>query len=343
MDWIYLLRAQQADFIERLKSGCLFHCTTEGQHSELTVISGDKKLNQLQSFCRSMEQKYQENDPKCLFINNMKGKLGEEVVKTRLGNLVSEVDYKIKIGGDGKIDFTLMADPSVGIQVKTRYSNISNINTVAWTIKQEEIRKNAVLVCILTQEKVIEDQTQYHLIQAGFLPTEMITNDQVLVKMDELLYCGGLQSYLNNISSTDKKGQKENKLHTYIFNILSKSFANFSTGIDHLKPGKYEKAIEKFNEVIRLTPGMISAYSMRAFSQQYRQNYVGAIEDYTQALQKIRFLEARYFYSRGVLFAHMNENEKALADFQKAADFFKEQGQQTEYKKIELLLTKLQQ
>jgi hypothetical protein len=50
MDWITTLRAQQADFIERLKSGCLLYCDKEGQHSDLIVISGDR-LERLRHFC----------------------------------------------------------------------------------------------------------------------------------------------------------------------------------------------------------------------------------------------------------------------------------------------------
>ena len=45
MDWTTILKAQQTDFIQRLKSGDLLHCEKEGQHSELTVISGDNELD----------------------------------------------------------------------------------------------------------------------------------------------------------------------------------------------------------------------------------------------------------------------------------------------------------
>jgi hypothetical protein len=34
MDWTTILKAQQTDFIQRLKSGDLLHCEKEGQHSE---------------------------------------------------------------------------------------------------------------------------------------------------------------------------------------------------------------------------------------------------------------------------------------------------------------------
>jgi hypothetical protein len=72
MQWMIPLIAQQADFIQRLQCGYprhLLHCETEGQHSELTVISGDR-LRQLRKFCWEMVKKYRPNDPQIYFINN---------------------------------------------------------------------------------------------------------------------------------------------------------------------------------------------------------------------------------------------------------------------------------
>jgi transcription-repair coupling factor (superfamily II helicase) len=202
MDWTTPLRAQQADFIQRLKSGYLLHCQIEGQHSELTVISGER-LKQLRDFCWQMAEKYKRMSPvREVFINNMKGKLAEEVVKARLAGLVTEVDYEKRLSGDGKVDFRLTSDPSIGIQVKARHGSI---DSVQWRIDQEEIAKNAVLVCILIQEEVHEAQTEYNLIIAGFLQTEIIelSNGKASVGIDELLYSGGLRSYLESFQVED--------------------------------------------------------------------------------------------------------------------------------------------
>ncbi|MEH2248980.1 hypothetical protein [Nostoc sp.] len=197
MDWITLLRAQQFDFLQRLKSGYLFNCNTEGLHSELTVISGEN-LGQLRDFCWEMVRRYRSNDPKNCFINNMKGKLAEEVIKTRLSDLVTEVDYETRINGDGKIDFTLTADSSIGMQVKARHGSF---DTVQGSISKEKINKDAVLVCILIQEKVSEAQSVYNLISVGFIPTNMIVlNDSKgILDIESLLYSGALRSYLENL------------------------------------------------------------------------------------------------------------------------------------------------
>jgi hypothetical protein len=202
MDWIKLLRSQQADFIQRLKSGYLLHSETEGQHSELTVISGER-LKQLRDFCWQMAEKYKRMSPvRDVFINNLKGKLGEEVIKARSCSFVTEVDYEKRLSGDGKIDFTLTSNSSVGIQVKARHGSI---DTIKWSISSEEVERNAVLVCILIQEEVSEAQSEYHLIMAGFMPTKLIelSNGKASFAINELLYAGGLRSYLDNLSSSE--------------------------------------------------------------------------------------------------------------------------------------------
>ncbi len=89
MDWITLLRSLQSDFIKRLTTRSLLHCETEGQYSEITIISGDR-LKALREFCWQMAEKYKRTGSvRDFFINNLKGKLGEEVVKERLGDLIT--------------------------------------------------------------------------------------------------------------------------------------------------------------------------------------------------------------------------------------------------------------
>jgi hypothetical protein len=128
----------------------------------------------------------------------LKGKLGEEVVKSRLDEFVNEVDYEERIGGDGKVDFTMSTNPEVGIQVKTRYGNF---NKIKWQISPEESAKNAVIICVLSQGEFDEFQNEYKLVMAGFLPTSMIQTNKgkALIGIDELLYAGGLRNYLEAI------------------------------------------------------------------------------------------------------------------------------------------------
>jgi len=297
MDWTTPLKAQQTDFIQRLKSAKLLHCDEKGQHSELTIIS-DERSKPLRNFCWEMIRKYKPNDPQNYFINNMKGKLGEEVVKSRLADFVTEVDYEKRVGGDGKIDFTLTSDSSIGIQVKARNGNFDKIQ---WSISQEEIEKNAVLVCILIQEEVSEAQAEYNLILAGFLPTNMITSTagKALVGIDELLYAGGLRSYLESLSKAEE------------YMLL---------GDECFKKKEYQNAIGYYTQVLQLKPNNEDAYFNRATARYYLGDKQGAIEDFNLAI-KINPNYAQAYYKRGVVRSELGDKQGAIDDYTQAIKF----------------------
>ncbi|MDJ0693986.1 tetratricopeptide repeat protein [Mastigocoleus sp. MO_188.B34] len=200
MDWTTVLRSLQSDFIKRLKSGCLLHCQKEGEYSELTIISGER-LRLLRDFCWEMAEKYKRaGTVRDVFISNLKGKLGEEVVKERLADLITEIDYAKRFGGDGNVDFTLLSDPTIGIEVKSRSGTFDKVR---WSLSVEEVRKNAVVVCVLIQEQVNEAQSKFNLILAGFLPTKMIKlkTGKISFGIDQLFHGSGLRCYLEEIQS----------------------------------------------------------------------------------------------------------------------------------------------
>jgi tetratricopeptide (TPR) repeat protein len=298
MDWTTILKAQQTDFIQRLKSGDLLHCEKEGQHSELTVISGER-LKQLRDFCWEMAEKYRRTSTpiRDVFVNNLKGKLGEEVVKSRLGDFVTEVDYEKRIGGDGKIDFTLTSDSSIGIQVKARYGNF---DTIKWSISQEEIEKNSVLVCILIQEEVSEAQSEYNLILAGFLPTNIINSYGVkaLVEIDELLYPGALRGYLESLTSSDADKY-------------------FSLGHECFNKKDYKGAIDDWTQAININPNYAGAYNNRGITRSELGDNQSAIDDFTQAIN-INPNCADAYCNRGNAHSELGDNQSAIDDFTQA-------------------------
>ncbi|MGM3307790.1 tetratricopeptide repeat protein [Anabaena sp. WFMT] len=327
MDWTTSLKAQQTDFIQRLKSAKLLHCDEKGQHSELTVIS-DERSKPLRNFCWEMIKKYKPNDPQNYFINNMKGKLGEEVVKSRLADFVTEVDYEKRVGGDGKVDFTLTSDSSIGIQVKARNGNFDKIQ---WSISQEEIEKNAVLVCILIQEEVSEAQAEYNLILAGFLPTNMITlsASKALVGIDELLYSGGLRSYLESLTSSEsdeymrlgkeccEKEEYQNAIAYYTQVLQLKpnnEDAYFRRGFVRSKLGDKQGAIEDYTQAIKIDPNYFKAYNNRGFARSALGDKQGAIDDYTQTIK----IDPNYFkayFNRGFARSALGDKQGAIDDY----------------------------
>ncbi|MGH7999834.1 MAG: tetratricopeptide repeat protein, partial [Brasilonema sp.] len=342
------LRSLQSDFIKRLTSGCLLRCETEGQYSELTVISGER-LKALREFCWQMAEKYKRTSQvRDVFISNLKGKLGEEVVKERLAAFVTEVDYEQRFGiGDGKVDFTLTFDPSVGIAVKSRHGSL---NKVRWSINSEEVQKNAVVVCILIQEEVNEAQPEYHLFFAGFLPTQMIKlkTGKISFGIEQLLYGGGLRCYLEQLESLtppDNSHNQKSQVEKYHpkqepsyqqqkqqsvktnFSPEQNDYLRFHNGDLNLLYGKlgdecfdkkqYNAAINNYNQALKLNSKDSETYYKRGLTRYRLGDYEGAIADYNQVIQ-INPYYGKVYTKIGLAHYQLGDYEAAIADYTQA-------------------------
>ncbi|MBD2502246.1 tetratricopeptide repeat protein [Anabaena azotica] len=345
MDWITLLRSLQSDFIKRLSSGCLLHCEIEGQYSELTIISGER-LKTLRDFCWQMAEKYKRVSPvRDVFISYLKGKLGEEVVKERLADLITEVDYEKRLGGDGKIDFTLTANPAIGIEVKSRHGSIDRVK---WSISAEEVEKNAVVVCIFIQEDVNEAQSAYHLLLAGFLPTQMIKlkTGKISFGIEQLLYGGGLWGYLEQLQTSahyafrqappiyqyESQPQFFNKINTN--NSTKTAFTHTKeilpykreeeVNLDYTKigdacfaQGEYTTSVKNYTQALQLNSSDAELYYKRGLAYYQLGDYEAAIADYSQAIN-MNPHDAKSYHKRGLALSQIAAYEAAIADYTQA-------------------------
>jgi tetratricopeptide (TPR) repeat protein len=345
MDWITLLRSLQSDFIKRLSSGCLLHCEIEGQYSELTIISGER-LKTLRNFCWQMAEKYKRVSPvRDVFISYLKGKLGEEVVKERLADLITEVDYEKRLGGDGKIDFTLTANPTIGIEVKSRHGSIDRVK---WSISAEEVEKNAVVVCIFIQEDVNEAQSAYHLLLAGFLPTQMIKlkTGKISFGIEQLLYGGGLWGYLEQLqTSVHYSVRQAPAIYQYeyqpqffskinINNSIKTAFTNTKdilpyrreedVNLDYTQlgdgcfaQGEYAASINNYTQALQLNSSDAELYYKRGLAYYQLGDYEAAIADYSQAIN-INPHDAKLYHKRGLALSQITAYEAAIEDYTQA-------------------------
>ncbi|MBV6626355.1 MAG: tetratricopeptide repeat protein [Rivularia sp. (in: Bacteria)] len=300
MDWSSLLRSLQSDFIRRLADGCLLHCPSVGQHSELSTISGER-LKQLRDFCWQMAEKYKRvSSVRDVFISYLKGKLGEEVVKERLADFITEVDYEKRFGGDGNVDFMLTNNPLIGIEVKSRHGYF---NKVRWTVSVDEVQKNAVIVCVLIQEEVNEAQSKYNMVLAGFLPTEMIKlkTGKISFGIEQLLYSGGLRCYLEQLQAST----------SYIPTNISPQQQLLKTPLNQITTPVVTpvETQENLNQV----------YIQQADECFNKKLYDAAIENYSQALE-IHQNDAITYYKRGNVFYSLKEYSQAINDFTQAVN-----------------------
>ena len=91
------------------------------------------------------------------------------------------------------------------------------------------------------------------------------------------------------------------------------------------RQGEYEKAIEDFSQAIRINPDYAWAYNNRGSTYSRQGEYEKAIEDYSQAI-RIKPDYADFYYNRGLARRDAGERQGAIEDFRRAADLYKNRG-----------------
>ena len=79
----------------------------------------------------------------------------------------------------------------------------------------------------------------------------------------------------------------------------------------------YKKAMENYNEVVRLDPKYPDIFTNRGMMRHYNQDFKGAIQDYNEAL-KLDPNNPTAYNNRGAAKMMMKDLDAALADFSKA-------------------------
>lgn len=88
--------------------------------------------------------------------------------------------------------------------------------------------------------------------------------------------------------------------------------------------GENQEAIEDFTQALRLNPRDFNAYNNRGIARRQQKNYQGAIEDFTQALHLKPEFTPLYF-NRGNIRLESGDYQGAIEDYQKAAALSQQQ------------------
>ncbi len=86
-----------------------------------------------------------------------------------------------------------------------------------------------------------------------------------------------------------------------------------------------------FAEAIKLKPDYYQAYYRRGNFRYNWENYQGAVEDYNQIIQNQNWNYAPLYYQRGLAYRQLGDKQAAIADFQTAAELYKQQENQDFY------------
>ena len=90
-------------------------------------------------------------------------------------------------------------------------------------------------------------------------------------------------------------------------------------GVDYAEQGDYEKAIEQFDEAVRLDPQDAKAYGNRGSAYSALGKYQQAIQDYDEAI-RLRPQLAGAYYIRGLIYGELGKSDEAARDFAKAKE-----------------------
>jgi WD40 repeat protein len=213
MDWISLLKAQQADFLQRVKKPktydlSLLESQVKGCHSEIMAFWGES-LAKLLNSARYQAEILAKNPPPIppeypespdwaipfpkYFQQQaedylLREQIVQRVITERLGKLVKKMpqdslknmalDDEGNLRGESKFAYSLANDPKVSIQVYAADGESFNgikKDKIRWTITQEDIQNHQVLV-FLCLFYPFTGQLGYEkqAVITGFLPTNQI-------------------------------------------------------------------------------------------------------------------------------------------------------------------------
>ena len=110
-----------------------------------------------------------------------------------------------------------------------------------------------------------------------------------------------------------------NDLHGFIKNqsIHQIAYAEFFWAITYQNQGNNEKAIEHYNEVIRLKPDSDEAYNNRGLAYVAKGDHARAIQDYDKAIALNPDL-AEAYNNRGLAYVAKGDYARAIQDYDKA-------------------------
>jgi tetratricopeptide (TPR) repeat protein len=116
------------------------------------------------------------------------------------------------------------------------------------------------------------------------------------------------------------KGQYDRAIQDYDQAIkLNPNHANtFSNrGLAYDDKGQHDRAIQDYDQAIKLNPNHANAFNNRGVAYANKGQYDRAIQDYDQAI-KLNPNNANTFYSRGNVYANKGQYDRAIQDYDQA-------------------------
>ncbi|MEA5505123.1 WD40 repeat domain-containing protein [Halotia wernerae UHCC 0503] len=252
MDWISLLKTQQADFIQRVKKPKTNHLSllksqVKGCHSEIMTFLGET-LAKIFEFSRQQAEILAKNPPPIppeypeppdwvipfpkYFQQQaedyiVREQIVEQVMAERLGKLVKKLpqdtlqnmvlDDEGNLRGESKFSYLLADNPQVSVNVYVADGESFNgikQDKIRWSVTQEDLKSHQVLIFLcLLYPFTSKLGYEKHAVITGFLPTNQIASTETkLYVTPSNLLYAGGLSWYLESLSNKKIAQKDTLL-----------------------------------------------------------------------------------------------------------------------------------
>jgi len=127
---------------------------------------------------------------------------------------------------------------------------------------------------------------------------------------------GNSHDYIERGNTWSEKGEFDRAIEAFDEAIRldpQDPWAYSFRGIAWGQKGEYDRAIDDFNEAIRLDPNYASAYNNRGIAWGQKGEYDRAIDDFSQAI-RLDPQEPSAYYDRAVAWKHKGNHDRAIDD-----------------------------
>ncbi|MGD0904757.1 MAG: tetratricopeptide repeat protein [Terracidiphilus sp.] len=108
---------------------------------------------------------------------------------------------------------------------------------------------------------------------------------------------------------------------------LAKAF--YDRGSAYMHKGDNDRAIQDYDQALRLNPSDAKAFSNRGLSYAHKGDYDRAIQDYDQAL-RLNPSDVVAFVGRGNAYKHKGDNDRAIQDYSEAVRLYRKGADQSD-------------
>lgn len=209
-------------------------------------------------------------------------------------------------------DIAKQNEKKIGEDIATK---TSDLNTRTSTLNENIKNHDESIKKSLVQQEQLKTEIEGIRKQVETLAREAEKSKEEARKAEQAAKASELFSKAYNEKNVDKKIE----FYSELLKISPKEIEAYNNiGVAYSEKGDDDKAIESFNQAIKLKPDAV-LYSNRGASYINKEDYDKAIESFDQAI-KLDSDFADAYYNRGIVYAYKEDTENSIKDINRAIE-----------------------